>query len=194
MFQMIATPHAPKMTIAEYLTWEPQQALRYEYSNGEVFAMTGGSIPHNDIAINLLTALHPHIRAIGCRINMADVKLQISDLSAYYYPDLIVSCDPQDLKASQFIQSPKLIVEVLSPGTANKDRGDKFIDYQRIPTLQEYLLINSQKISAECYRRGEGRMWLYYPYTAGDTITLESVGFSIAIEQLYAGVNFEAQA
>ena len=188
---MIATPYSPKMTVAEYLVWEPLQELRYEYINGEVFAMTGGSIPHNDIAINLLTALHPHIRAIGCRINMADVKLQIEESSYYYYPDLMVSCDPQDLNARQFIQFPKLIVEVLSPGTADKDRGDKFTDYQRIPTLQEYLLINSQKVSVECYRRGEGRMWLYYPYITGDTIPLESVGFSIAIEQLYAGINFE---
>jgi Uma2 family endonuclease len=190
---MIATPQPSRMSVEAYLDWEPQQEIRYEYVNGEIYAMTGGTIPHNDIAINLLSTLLPQVRAQGCRLNMADVKLQIDASGLYYYPDLIVSCDPRDLNARKFIQYPKLIVEVLSPGTADKDRGDKFRDYQRIPTLQEYLLISSEKISAECYRRGEGRMWLYYPYAAGDEITLESLGYRIAIEQLYTGVNFEAQ-
>lgn len=191
---MIATPYPAPMSVEAYLVWEPQQETRYEYVHGEVFAMTGGTIPHNDIAINLLTILLPQIRSKGCRLNMADVKLQIEVSGLYYYPDLIVSCDPRDLNARKFIQFPKLIVEVLSPGTADKDRGNKFRDYQSIPTLQEYLLIDSEKISAECYRRGEGRMWLYYPYNAGDTIALESLGINLAIEQMYAGINFEAES
>ena len=188
---MISSTPSPKMTAAEYLEWEPQQELRYEYIDGEIVAMTGGTIPHNDIAINLLTAVLPHVRASGCRINMADVKLCLSESSDYYFPDLMVSCHPQDLNARKFIQFPKLIVEVLSPGTADKDRTDKFTDYQRIPTLQEYLLISSEKVSVECYRRGEGRMWLYYPYTTGDSIPLESLGISVSIEQLYVGINFD---
>jgi Uma2 family endonuclease len=191
---MIATPHPASMSVEEYLAWEPQQEIRYEYVHGEVLAMTGGTIPHNDIAINLLTILLPQARAQGSRLNMADVKLQIDTSGLYYYPDLIVSCDPRDLKGREFIQLPKLIVEVLSPGTAHKDRGDKFRDYQSILTLQEYLLINSEKISAECYRRGEGRMWLYYPYAVGDEISLESLSISLEIEQLYTGINFEAES
>ncbi|MGB8698021.1 MAG: Uma2 family endonuclease [Thermosynechococcaceae cyanobacterium] len=191
---MIANLHPTAMSIEDYLAWEPQQAVRYEYVNGTVYAMTGGTIPHNDIAINLLTVLLPQVRAQGCRLNMADVKLQVNASGLYYYPDLIVSCDPRDLNALKFIQFPKLIVEVLSPGTADKDRSNKFRDYQSISTLQEYLLVNSETISAECYRRGEGRMWLYYPYTAGDAIALESLGCQIDIEQLYIGVNFEGQS
>jgi Uma2 family endonuclease len=188
---MIATPQPAPMSVEAYLAWEPQQETRYEYVHGEVLAMTGGTVPHNDIAINLLTLLLPQTRAQGCRINMADVKLQIDTSGLYYYPDLIVSCDPRDRNARKFIQFPKLIVEVLSPGTADKDRGDKFRDYQTIPTLQEYLLINSEKISAECYRRGEGRMWLYYPYARGDAIALESLDISLQIEQLYTGINLD---
>ncbi len=189
---MIFNAPFSKMTTAEYLTWEPQQEIRYEYINGDLVAMTGGTVPHNDIAINLLTVLLPPVRASGCRINMADVKLCVNESGLYYYPDLIVSCHPQDLNARQFIQFPKLIVEVLSPGTADKDRTDKFTDYQSIPTLQEYLLISSEKISVECYRRGEGRMWLYYPYTAGDVLSLESLGVSVAIEQIYVYIKFGA--
>lgn len=189
---MIASPQEqPKMTIEEYLEWEATQDCRYEYVNGEVFAMTGGTIPHNDIALNLYTALRPHLRSRGCRINVSDVKVQVTPQSPYYYPDVIVSCDPQDLNARKFIEKPKLIAEVLSPGTNAKDRGEKFNYYLKIPSLQEYLLIDSETISVERYSRGEGRMWLYYPYVAGDIINLSSVGLEFPIELVYEGVVME---
>jgi len=94
------------------------------------------------------------------------------------------------MNARKFIQSPTIIAEVLSSGTSARDRGEKFTNYLTIPTLQEYLLINSDKISVERYTRGEGRMWLYYPYIAGDTITLSSLEFEFAIELLYEGIVF----
>lgn len=191
---MIAIPEQPqKITIEEYLEWEPQQDVRYEYVNGEVFAMTGGTIPHNDIALNLYTALRPHVRSRGCRANVSDVKVQVSSKSPYYYPDVIVSCDSQDLNARKFIQNPKLIAEVLYPATSAKDRGEKFTYYLTIPTLQEYILIDSEKISVERYCRGEGRMWFYYPYMAGDIISLSSIEFNCPIELLYEGVVFETE-
>jgi Uma2 family endonuclease len=108
----------------------------------------------------------------------------------YYYPDVVVSCDPRDLNAHKLIQYPKLIVEVLSPGTALKDRGEKFTHYRGISTLKEYVLVDSEQISVECYRRGEGRMWLYTPHTVGDRLVLESIEWEGAIEDLYEGVQF----
>ncbi len=189
---MVAIPEQPqKMTIEEYLEWEPQQEIRYEYVNGEIFAMTGGTIPHNDIALNLYRNLYPHLRPRGCRVNVSDVKVQVSTQSPYYYPDVIVSCDAEDLNARKFIQKPKLIAEILSPGTTAKDRGEKFTYYLSMPSLQEYLLIDSEKISLELYSRGEGRMWLYYPYAAGDMVTLSSIDFEFPIELLYEGIFFE---
>ncbi|MBK1989454.1 Uma2 family endonuclease [Sphaerospermopsis aphanizomenoides BCCUSP55] len=191
---MIAIPQQPaKMTIEEYLAWELDQDIRYEYINGEVFAMTGGTIPHNDIALNLYRPLYSHLRSKGCRVNVSDVKVQITPKSPYFYPDLIVSCHPDDINARKFIQNPKLIVEVLSPGTSSKDRGEKFRYYLTMPTLQEYILIDSEKISVERYCRGEGRMWLYYPYTTGDMITLSSIEFEFPIEMLYENVALETE-
>lgn len=133
---MIATPQPQKMSIEQYLEWEPLQEYRYEYVNGEVFAMTGGTIPHNDIALNIYRALYPHLLSRGCRINVADVKVQVNINSPYYYPDVVISCDPRDLNARKFIQYPKIIVEVLSPGTEAKDRGEKFAFYRAMPSLQ----------------------------------------------------------
>jgi Uma2 family endonuclease len=191
---MVAISQQPqKMSIEEYLAWEAEQELRYEYVNGEVFAMTGMTIPHNDIALNFYTALRPHLGARGCRVNALDVKVRFDSQSIYYYPDVVVSCDPQDLNARKFIQNPKIIAEVLSPSTSSRDRGEKFTNYLTIPSLQEYLLIDPEKISVERYSRGEGRMWLYYPYTEGDVITLPSIEFELAIALLYEGVVFAAE-
>ena len=191
---MIAIPQQPtKMTIEEYLPWELNQDIRYEYINGKVFAMTGGTIPHNDITLNLYTFLHPHLRPRACRINVSDVKVQISPNGPYFYPDLIVSCHPEDINARKFIQNPKLIVELLSPGTSGKDREEKFRYYLTIPSLQEYILIDSEKISVERYCRGEGRLWLYYQYTIGDIITFSSIAFEFPIEMLYDGVGLETE-
>ncbi|MEG4311464.1 MULTISPECIES: Uma2 family endonuclease [unclassified Microcoleus] len=182
-----------KMTAAEYLEWEAKQELRHEYIDGEIVAMTGGSLPHNDIALNLYRALYPHLRDRGCRVNVSDAKVQARKNSRYFYPDLVVSCDPDDLKSREFIQKPKVIVEVLSPGTANYDRTKKLKYYRQIPSLQEYVLVDSEEIVVEVYRRGEGKMWLYYEYEAGETIALESIEFECAIELLYEGVSFEQE-
>lgn len=184
---MIANPHLPNLTVEEYLEWEAQQDVRYEYVEGEVVAMTGGTIPHNDIAINLLTVLRPHIRARKCRINIADVKVQVTP-TVYFYPDLVVSCDERDRNAIKLIQYPKLIVEVLSPSTEADDRGRKFNYYRSLATLEEYVLVSSEEMSVERFRRGEGKLWLYTPYNAGDTITWDSIGASCAIEQIYEDV------
>jgi len=188
---MIATPQPQKMAVEAYLDWEPRQELRYEFVSGEVFTMTGGALPHNDIAINLLTALRPHIRAQGCRINIADAKVNVTP-SIYRYPDLVVSCDDRDRIALNAIQYPKLIVEVLSPGTEALDRGNKFKEYRALSSLEEYVLISSTQVNVEIYRRGERRLWLYTAYQSADLITLESVGFEFPIALLYEDVSLDA--
>lgn len=185
---MIATPHSLPMSVEDYLVWESQQDLRYEFVDSTVFAMTGGTLPHNDIAINLLTALRPVVRAQGCRINMADAKVNIAS-TLYRYPDLVVSCDERDRSAVNALQYPKLIVEILSPGTEALDRGEKFKEYRMLPSLEEYVLVSSTEVNVEVYRRGEGRLWLYTAYQAGDSIRLESVGFDCSVELLYEGVS-----
>jgi Uma2 family endonuclease len=114
---MIASPEQKYLTPQEYLEWEERQDIKYEYINGEVFAMTGRTIPDNDIALNLATALKNHLRGKGCKVSMADAKLGISEKGPFHYPDVMVSCDDRDRQAIKFIQYPCLIAEVLSPST-----------------------------------------------------------------------------
>lgn len=186
---MIAVPTPQKMSVEAYLTWEPQQELRHEFVNGQVFTMAGGTLAHNDIAVNLLTALRPPLRKQGCRINIADAKVNISP-TIYRYPDLVITCDDRDKSALNAITHPKLIVEVLSSSTEALDRGDKFKEYRSLPSLEEYVLINSTQAEVEIYRRGEGRLWLYTAYQTGDLIKLESVDFEFPIALLYEDIAY----
>ena len=200
---MIATPDRIPMSPADYLAWEEQQEQRYEYLDGMVYprndilGMAGGTLPHNDIALNLYTALRAPMRRRGCRVNVADVKVCISaegrDNGAFFYPDLLVSCHPQDLSALKFVQHPTVIVEVLSPATESYDRGAKFAQYRRLDSLREYLLISSDRINVELFRLNERRRWELIPLGPGDTLELSSLDFSCPVALLYDAVALTPQ-
>jgi Uma2 family endonuclease len=189
---MIANPQARGFTPDEYLAWEREQPIRHEYIDGEVYAMTGGTLPHNDIAVNLTTILRTTLRGTGCKVRMSDAKVRVSAQGPYFYPDVVVSCDERDRRAVEAIQYPKLIVEVLSPSTAGFDRGDKFKFYRRIPTLEEYVLIDSEKVGIDCYRKTSGGKWelTVYPEDAGDILELVSLNFQCPLALVYEEVEF----
>lgn len=160
---MMTQPQYQLLTPQEYLEWEEQQPIKYEYINGEVLAMTGGSLPHNSIAVNLTSALKNHLRGKGCKVFMADAKVGVSLQGPFHYPDVTVSCDPQDQRARNIIYHPCLIVEVLSPATEGLDRGKKFRHYRQIDTLKEYVLMEADKMNVECYRLNEKQKWELIP-------------------------------
>jgi Uma2 family endonuclease len=193
---MIAQPKFQFMTPQEYLEWEEQQPIKYEYINGEVFAMTGGILPHNSIAVNLTSALKNHLRGKGCKVFMADAKVGVSQNGPFHYPDVMVSCDPQDQKARKVIYHPCLIVEVLSPGTEGFDRGKKFRHYRQIESLKEYVLIEADRMNVECYRINEKGKWELTAYSLDETNTdeieveLTSVDFRCPMSLLYEDVVF----
>ena len=193
---MIANVQTQGMTPAEYLTWEAEQPLKYEYIDGETYAMTGGTLPHNDIALNLYSQLRPHLRERGCRGNVADAKVRVSLAGPYFYPDMVVSCDDRDRQATDAILYPTLIVEVLSPSTAGFDRGDKFKFYRRSTTLQEYVLIDAEKVSVDCYRKTSTGKWelTAYPEDAADVekpiLELVSLDFQCSLALVYEAVEF----
>ena len=187
---MIALSDSWRMTAEEYLEWEALQDLRYELIDGDVVAMTGGTIAHNRIALNLYTKLRPHAQKDGCQLTVADVKVKVEATGNYFYPDLVVSCDDRDREATKEIIFPGLLVEVLSPRTEAKDRGKKWQNYRQIPTLIEYVLINCDRRLVECFRRRD-RLWIYQTFGVGEVLDLESVGVSIAVDDLYDGVKIE---
>ena len=171
----------------DYLAGEKVSPIKHEYRQGEIYAMAGEKKAHVIISVNTATLLRNHLRGSGCITYMADIKVRIEAANCYYYPDVAVTCDERDRNADDedFIIYPRLIVEVLSPTTAAFDRGEKFADYRTSESLQEYVLINQERVSVECFRRNAEGLWVLYPYTQGQEVQFSSVNFSCAIEDLY---------
>jgi len=183
------------MNADEYLIWEVQQPIRYEYVGGQVFAMTGGTLPHNSIALNLASLLKNHLRGKGCKVFIADAKVGISKDGPYYYPDVMVTCDSADKSAIQAVYHPCLIVEVLSPGTQQIDQGRKFKNYRQIDTLSEYVLIETETMNVECYRLNEKKKWELNVYSLEEDqenieVNFSSVDLRCPISALYEDVVF----
>lgn len=150
---MIASPQPSYFTPEEYLEMEEQSPIKHEYIDGQIYAMAGASDPHVTIALNLAALLCNHVRGSGCRVYIADMKARIESLNCFYYPDVMVTCDERDKQTPNHKRFPCLIIEVLSDSTEAFDRGDKFVDYQQLETLQEYVLINTKRQRFECFRR-----------------------------------------
>ena len=175
-------------TPEEYFAWEEKQLEKHELINGQVYAMSGGSVNHSRIAIRLATMVDTHLDASNCITGNSDLKVKIVDTNNYTYPDVSVTCDDHDKTTDQYITYPCLIVEVLSPSTETYDRSGKFRLYRKNPVLQDYLLVSSTSIEMDLYHKNESD-WLIINYQAGDTVELKSINLSFPIEQIYRNLN-----
>jgi Uma2 family endonuclease len=187
---MVALPDRLFMSAAEYLDWEPAQEDRYEYWDGEVVAMSGGTRNHNRISLNFSKLLDDALLNRDCDVYIADVKVQVEPGRKYFYPDVVVTCDKGDDDA-QIVQFPCLIIEVLSPSTEAVDRGAKFARYRQFTSLQEYILVQVDRPKVEVFRRNDLNQWVLSEYDLDDRLLLESIGVEIAISNLYRQVQFE---
>jgi Uma2 family endonuclease len=180
--------NSPQLTPEEYFTWEEKQLDKHEYINGEVYAMSGGSVNHGRIAIKFTTMLDTHLENSGCITGNSDIKINIVETMNYTYPDASVTCDDRDKTTPQYFTYPCLIVEVLSSSTEAYDRGGKFRMYRNNPILQDYLLVSSTKIEMDLYHKNDVGDWVIINYKEGDTVELKSINLSFAIEQIYRGL------
>jgi Uma2 family endonuclease len=194
-----AKDNAPHLTPDEYFVWEEQQLEKHEYINGEVYAMTGGSVNHSRIAIRFTTMFDTHLDASSCITGNSDLKVNIVGTNNYTYPDASVTCDVREASAlpnrdkttTQYITYPCLIVEVLSTSTEAYDRGGKFRMYRQNPALIDYLLVSSTSIEIDLYHKNDAGDWLIINYKPGDTIELKSVNLNFPIEQVSRGLILE---
>jgi Uma2 family endonuclease len=181
----------PRFTPEEYFAWEEQQELRHEYINGEIYAMTGGTINHSKIAANFIGLLSSHLRGSSCEVLTSDGRINIAESDDYVYPDLSVTCDERDRNAKNFISHPCLIVEVLSPITEAYDRGGKFRRYSRSSSLRDYVLVNTDKMEIDLYHKNDLGEWFIVNYEAGDSIELQSVGLVFPIKEVFRNIVFD---
>lgn len=171
----------------DYLAGEKIASMKHEYVAGEVFAMAGASKMHATIAGNLFSALRVHLRGKPCRAYVADMKVRVKASSAYYYPDLVVTCSPSDLAVdapAYYIETPCLIAEVLSDSTERIDRCEKLLAYQQLESLDDYLLIDQGKREADHFHRtAEG--WQRDILGPGDILVLPGLALELTIDQIY---------
>ena len=180
------------LTEDEYLDAESSASVRHEFVCGTAYAMAGGSANHNRIAGNffsrMLTA-HGH----ACQPFISDMKLRLETGGLYYYPDVMLVCDPHD-DEQQFKTSPCLVAEVLSPSTDSTDRREKWAAYQKLPSLREYLLLSQDRPHIELYTRVNLRQWGLTVLEANDTLALSCMPLVLPVQDLYQGVDFFKRA
>jgi Uma2 family endonuclease len=184
---MVSRPTRHHYSYEEYLAYEEDSGRKHEYDGGEILAMAGGSRRHNALAFRIAAALEID-RKPGCIGFQSDQRIRILATGRATYPDLSMVCgpiegDPAD-RSGATITNPALIVEVLSPTTEQDDRGDKWQHYQRLPSLQEYVLVSQSHPRVEHYRRLATGGWEYHEVTEG-TVRLAS-GAVLDLARLYA--------
>jgi Uma2 family endonuclease len=184
----------PRMTRDAFIAWEGTQSEKHEFWQGEVFAMTGARQVHVVVALNVATLLKAHLRGSPCRAYMSDMQLEVAAADAVFYPDVFVSCDPVDLAADRTLSRPKLIVEVLSDSTAGFDRGAKFAAYRRLETLQEYVLVDPDRLTVEIFRRTESDDWLLATHDGERGLVLRSIDFEASLAEVFEGVSSSKSA
>jgi Uma2 family endonuclease len=186
----MAIEHPQTMTVEEYFQLEENDPnTRYEYIDGQVYAMAGGSANHDTIKSNMQRILWHLLRGSKCRVYSSDMKVFVSE-TRYFHPDVIVTCDPRDRGTVQAIQSPRLVVEVLSPSTEMTDRTGKLTNYRAHPTIEEYVLADSKSVKIEIYHK-ENNKWIYDAFENNEEITLNSLGIHFPLSDAYIDVEFE---
>jgi len=185
---MQAARETAAVSVEDYLAGERTSEVRHEYLGGMVYAMAGASEFHNLIELNIATALRQHLRGTQCRTFVNDLKLRlnVANQDSFYYPDVMVVCDPRDTDpyAKRF---PKILVEVLSPETERIDRREKFSSYIQTETLEEYVLVAQDKMEVTVFRRTS--QWAGETLRGSEQIVqLPSIGFSLPLNAIYDGV------
>lgn len=178
----------PAFDADAYLAWEAEQPDKSEYMAGEVFAMVGVRRVHAVVAGNVFAALREHLRGTPCQPFISDMKLRVAAVDAFFYPDVMVTCDARDRQADLFVEHPMLIVEILSDSTAAYDRGAKFVSYRQIAELQEYVLIDIEAQRVEVFRRQPGNEWLLHDYGGEPNCRFNSVNLTLEMTRVFEDV------
>ena len=185
----MALPHpAPRFDRQDYFAWEHEQPVKHEYVAGEVFAQAGARQNHVVVALNIAGALRQRLRGTPCRAYISDMQLEVAQADAVFYPDVMVSCHPEDLAAERVLHHPRVIVEVLSDSTVAYDRGGKFAAYRMLESLQEYVLIDPERRSLEIFRRLPSNDWLLATGDSARALVLAALEMEIGFDEVFEDV------
>jgi Uma2 family endonuclease len=181
-------------SVEEYLEMEEKSEVRHEYVAGQIFAMAGATEAHNLIAGNIYALLRPKLRRTGCRIFIADMKTRIEAVDAFYYPDVMATCEPF-VRKSVFKSRPFLIVEVLSPSTTAIDRREKQTAYGKLDRIREYAIVHQDSRRIELHRKDDRGKWQTAILGENNALVLESLPagpITLTMDEIYEDVIFPA--
>ena len=187
----IRTPPQTLVTVDDYLEGEQATEVKHEYLAGQVVAMGGASDKHGLIAGALYAALLPAARRKACQLFSAEMKVRVDHdgESYFYYPDLLLSCQPDDKESAYYRRHPCLLVEVLSPSTERIDTREKLFAYRLLPSLREYLLLRQDTLHAELYQRRDDGGWTHQRLTQpDDAFSLLCLQVSVSLRDIYADI------
>lgn len=179
------------MTVEEYIEFEERSEIRHEFINGNLIPMPGTTLFHNDICINLVILLRSLLSKENFKIQQENVKVQIPNEKDYTYPDVVVTGDKSDFKQQYIIQHPSVVFEVMSKSSRIYDSADKFILYKNIESLQNYILVDSEKIFVEVRVKLENGEWEASTFLQSDErFPIPALGVELELATVYEGVSF----
>lgn len=190
---MSAHVEIPEITPQQYLADELERQVRHEYVRGWVHAISGASRTHTRLCRKLIVALDAALGSGPCEVLFHGMKVRIEAANAYFYPDVLVTCDERDTGGDgrYVIHHPRLIVEVLSPSTRHYDQNAKFLEYRQLSTLREYVLVDTRAAQVEVRRRGRDGHWTTAHRGPGEVLELASISTSLQVDDLYEGIDLE---
>ncbi len=178
------------VTPDEYLLAERNTEEKNEYYDGQVLAMSGASLRHNQIEVNLLRCISEFLKSHTCNILPGNMMVTTPAKDAYMYPDAVIFCGEPQLQDNVFdtLLNPSVVFEILSPSTHGIDKGRKFFFYQRIPSLREYIMVDFQKKLAQLARKQPDGSWLFEEVSdVSALLFIQTIDFSLLLEEIYAG-------
>src|SRR5438105_3161128 len=176
------------MSLDEFLAWERDQPEKHEYAGGVITMMTGASLAHATITMNLAFALRQGLRGTGCRPFANDAKV-IAE-SSVRYPDVVVTCSPVR-GTDDIVPEPVLIIEVISPSTEREDRGRKKFDYFATPSIQQYAIVEQDARRVDLYTR-TGASWTDEIVEGNSVLKLPPIGVEISLDTVYEDTELDA--
>jgi Uma2 family endonuclease len=185
------------ISIADYLAAEELADFKSEYYAGEIYAMAGGTLNHNQIIINLCIILGIAFKKRDFRVFSENVKLYIPFFDTFTYPDvLVIKGQPQYWNNRRdIIENANVIIEVLSDSTKEYDRSGKFDIYRAVPNLQDYILISQDKVQIEHFSKQSPKQWLLTEYNElSEVLTITQLGESLTLADIYDKVDFDQPA
>ncbi len=189
---MSAIAKKKKLTEDEYLVIEAEAEFRSEFFNGEMFAMAGSTHRHNILQTNLIAELHLRLKGGKCRVYGSDLRVKVKRTGLYTYPDVVIACDPEIEKklGVETLLNPRVIFEILSKTTEGYDRGTKFQQFQRLPSVKEYVLVSQDRMVIERYVRQPDETWILKTFDdPKGSFALTTVKVKIPLADIYRGVD-----